>query len=339
MRPKNRVENPSGSNDRLPMYKKIGLTATAFAVATGSALGLTGCSDKVEATPNESTPSSSAPVTPGTTESTAPTTEAPTPTSTPSSIETTTPTTPNTTEVETPDTSVGEAPSFREWNIAPDTADRLQAAETDSEKWAVLKEVIINNNEPGTYEGDTTLMTRSIEALFNRTLIEMSTMSDIGQDPNAENGDIISKTWAELAIIDEDTRAKFIDLTSNMRMILSTSDQETIDSMMEINREEPFYHLQPEILHSSSDINHFHDSATGKDYNGITFTGIYKVPDYYNEGFVTTITVVFDADNFATQILREYPESTPGGWEISYNPGDAPIKVSEIPAVKEKTGS
>lgn len=334
MRPKNRVENPSGSNDRIiPLYKKIGLSATALAVATGSALGLTGCDDKVEARPNESIPASSAPVTPGASESTAPA-----PTKTPSVSETIEPTAPATTEVETPDTSTAEVPAFREWDIAPDTVERLQSAETDLEKWSVLKEVIINNNEPGSYEGDTSLATRRIDSLFNRTMVEMATMSDIGQDPNAEGGDIISQEWADLAIIDEDTRAKFLDITSNMRNVLSTSDQETVDVMIKLHNEDPKYHLQPEILHASSDINHFHDSATGRDYNGITATGIYETPGNY-PGYVTTITIVFDADNFATQILREYPESTPGGWEISFDPNAAPIKVSEIPAVKEKTGS
>ena len=336
---RNSEHGPSGSNDRLSTLKKFGIGVTALGIAAGSSLGLTGCGDKVQAQPNEPTPASSAPVTPGASESSVSTTgpeQTPdTPSTPPSTMEVSQSPAPTS---ETSNTPIAEVPSFREWNIAPDTSERLQAAETDIEKWAILKEIIQNNNEPGSYDLDTSLESRDIESMVNRTAIELATMADIGQDPNVKDGDIISQTWAELAIIDEVTRDKFIDLTSNMRMVLTTSDQEWVDGMLEIQAKEPMFHLQPDILHASAGINVFHDPDTGEDYNGITFTGIYEVPGNY-DGYVTTMTIVLDFGNYATQILREYPESIPGGWEISYNPGEAPIKVSEIPAVQEKTGS
>lgn len=321
---------PSGSEKNKTSYSRLQklVAGALFAISPT----LSGCfpSSANGDTAPKPIPGSSAPTAPGP-ETTMPT-EAPA--ATPDTTESMQPT-----KNETPDDApMVEVPAFREWNIAPDTADRLQSAETDTEKWSVIKEVIVNNNEPGVYEGDTSIKTRSIEALFNRTLIEMATMADIAKDPNVEGGDIISQEWADLAIIDDATREKFIERTSNMRDMLTAPNQEDVNSGMELNAEVPSYHLQPEILHVSSDINLFHDSATDRDYNGITFTGIYKVPGNYM-GYVTTITVIFDDGNYATQILREYPESTPGGWEITYNPGEAPIKVSEIPAVIEKTNS
>lgn len=145
MRPKNRVENPSVSNDKLPLYKKVGLTATAFAVATGSALGLTGCGDKLEATPNESTPSSSAPVTPGTTEPTAPapSTEAPSPTGTPSSIKTTEPTP----ETNTPKPSPAETSKGPLDIYSLSSTENLTEQERDE-----LREVFTNMSEDEYYE-------------------------------------------------------------------------------------------------------------------------------------------------------------------------------------------
>ena len=82
MRPKNQVENPSGSNDQLSPVKKLVLGTTALGMGVGSILGLTGCGDKVSAEPKpEQTPTATAPQTPGATESatSVPTTITPTP--------------------------------------------------------------------------------------------------------------------------------------------------------------------------------------------------------------------------------------------------------------------
>ena len=317
------AENPSDSKNQLSTVKKLVLGTTALGMGVGSILGLTGCGDKVSAEPKpEQTPTATAPQTPVATESATP---APTP-----SAQEVSPTPEKTEVIVTP---------FREWNIESDTGERLQSAQTNSEKWGIIKKVIQDNNEEGSYELDTSMHTRSVEGMFNRAAIELATMTDIGQDPNAQDGDIISTTWAELAIIDDDFRNMFINITSSMRMSLATSDQEWVNGLLEIQSKEPQFHLQPEILHSSSGINGFYDPVTDKDYNGVTVTSLYESPDEYNSGFVTTLTIVFDFENKATQILREYPESTPGGWEISYEPGEAPIKVSEIPAVVERTSS
>ena len=319
-----RAENLRDSkNHKTPTWKKL----LAGGAALASLNTLTACNNTdVEAVPqpNETTATTSAPATPGEIDTTPSE-------STPGPTITSTPETPAPSITETAQNNVPEVPPFREWNIAPDTGERLLAAESDQEKWAIIKEVIVNNNEPGTYEGDTTLHTRSVEGMFNRANIELATMSDIAIDPNATDGDIISKTWADIGIIDEDFRFKFVDITSNMRTLLSTSEQEEVDGFLEILKEEPHFHMGPKILHASEKIDSFHDPITGKDYNGSTFTTYYVSP--YPE--VTTFTVVFDFENSATQILREYPESTPGGWEIVYNNGEAPIKVSEIPAVQD----
>ena len=317
------AENPRDSNNDTPTWKKL----LAGGAALMSLNALTACnSTEVGAVPkpNEATATTSAPATPGEIDTT-PSESTPTPTTT------STPETPAPSITETAQNNGPEIPPFREWNIAPDTGERLLAAESDQEKWAIIKEVIANNNEPGTYEGDTTLHTRSVEGMFNRANIELATMSDIAIDPNATDGDIISKTWADIGIIDEDFRFKFVDITSNMRTLLSTSEQEWADGLLDIQKEEPHFHMGPEILHASEKIDSFHDPITGKDYNGSTFTTYYVSP--YPE--VTTFTVVFDFENRATRILREYPESTPGGWEIVYNNGEAPIKVSDIPAVQD----
>ena len=319
-----RAENPRDSkNHKIPTWKKL----LAGGAALASLNALAGCnSTEVGAVPkpNETTPTTSAPATPGEIDTTPSE-------STPSPTITSTPETPAPSITETAQNNVPEVPPFREWNIAPNTGERLLAAESDQEKWAIIKEVIVNNNEPGTYEGDTTLHTRSVEGMFNRANIELATMSDIAIDPNATDGDIISKTWADIGIIDEDFRFKFVDITSNMRTGLSTLEQEWVDGLLEIQKEEPLFQMGPEILHASEKIDSFYDPITGKDYNGSTFTTYYVSP--YPE--VITFTVVFDFENSATQILREYPESTPGGWEIVYNNGEAPIKVSEIPAVQD----
>jgi len=329
-------------NDRKELSKlqRLGMKGTAALAAV--AFGLTGCGDKVEAIPEGQntvppTPeqTTSAPATPGKTETTV------SPTSGPSTTESTIHPTPTQTE-EAPGDSV-EVPPFRNWNIPSDTVDRLESAESDLEKWDILKEIIENNNEPGVYQKDVitdTLQVKgiSIEELFNRTRVELATIADIGQDPNATGGDVIAETWANLAIMDDDNRSKFMGTMVGTREILSSEDREAISYTLEDRLVSPRYHLEPEILHSSNRITIFHDRQTEQDYIGMTFTGIYVVPARYNSGHVITMTIVVDQENNSTKILRQYSESMPGGWEISYNPGDAPMKVSDIPAVKDRIG-
>lgn len=60
-----RAENPRdrNNNEKLPLHKRIGVGVLAVGMATGSALGLTGCYP-VSANGNETTPTTSAPETP-----------------------------------------------------------------------------------------------------------------------------------------------------------------------------------------------------------------------------------------------------------------------------------
>lgn len=83
------VGNPSDQNsNKLPFLKRVGIGALAVGVATGSALGLTGCYP-TSAQGNETSPPASAPETPGVEPTSEPSeTQAPTETATPSSNET-----------------------------------------------------------------------------------------------------------------------------------------------------------------------------------------------------------------------------------------------------------
>lgn len=83
-----KVGNPSDQNsDKLPLYKRAGIGILAVGVATGSALGLTGCYP-TSAQGNEATPTASAPETPGVEPTSEPSeTQAPTETATPTETE------------------------------------------------------------------------------------------------------------------------------------------------------------------------------------------------------------------------------------------------------------
>lgn len=247
------------------------------------------------------------------------------------------PTTPATSAAPTPTsvaTSAAPMPDvkpFRSWKLADGVGAQLTALEgSPSEQWAILKKIFIDHDETGTYIGDINLnSTLPRETLSTRALTELAIIADIGTDPNISDDLKIATVWANLAIIDDESRQFFMNFMIGERSIWEGDNPEWAEILLEERQYGKTYHFGPPIIMSES-IEPFHSPLTDQDHTGVTFTSIHP-GDHISEYSLMTVTVVFDPQNWATQILR----IVQGDVRVSYNVGETPRLLTEIPEIQK----
>ena len=256
-------------------------------------------------------------------------------------------TTPSATPTPTPEATTAKVDvhpdihPFRDWKIADGTYEQLSKASSDVDKWNILKQVVFDNNEAGSYDKDI-VANRLVEPekMAKRTMTELSTMADLGTDLTVQDGLSIATEWANAAIIDKDTRQHFINsITADRKFYEGLTDADPVEEIMSMRASAPLFHHEDTIYKISNEPQHFQDQQTGETYTGVTFTALTKSEKgYYAKGSVETFTTVFiwGAEN-ATQILRVYPGDK--GWKISYNTNEQSIDPTEgIPEIKDILG-